>query len=79
MLNSRTTRTYNSCLLACVLLIPLLEEKGPMPKSSAIKFWTRKFSFGKTRLTWTLRIVFLLWLVVSIVLVLTTISHARTI
>jgi hypothetical protein len=40
---------------------------------------TRCFASGKTKLTWTLRIVFLLWLVVSIVLILTAISHACTI
>jgi hypothetical protein len=38
----------------------------------------RFYAYGKTKVTWTLRIVFLLWLVVSIALILTSIAHACT-
>jgi len=41
----------------------------------------RFYAYGKTKVTWTLRIVFLLWLVVSIALILTSIArlyHCKT-
>jgi hypothetical protein len=38
----------------------------------------RFYAEGKAKATWTLRIVFLLWLLASMVLILTVIAHAWT-